>query len=373
MEKHYMPKQWKVAHHRGLIAKLKVIGVDGNVLKWIENYLTDRELRVTVGGKTSTSRVTNAGVPQGSILGPLLFLIYIDDLTERLTNTAILYADDSSVMNIIKERRERARAALSLNTDLQKIQNWAESWNVLFGATKCKCLTVSNLRDAVGNHPELSFMDTPLAEVEEAELLGVTIRKELTWTHHIKQMATDAGKRLGLLRRVAPYLSPQQRATIYKSMVRSCMEYASTVWMGASDTSLDLLDAIQRRATRIINLPQAELDRNQIQPLKQRRQVGALTLLHRMYNQDAPALLISLLPTPYVHRRETRLSRSQHSNALEPVKSSTTSHRRTFLPATVQLWNSLPQDIVALKDRHKFKSSVNRHLSGIGQRPCDSC
>ncbi|KAI8502450.1 hypothetical protein Bbelb_200380 [Branchiostoma belcheri] len=120
-------------------------------------------------------------------------------------------------------------------------------------------------------------------------------------------------------------------------------------------------------------LPQAELDRNQIQPLKQRRQVGALTLLHRMYNQDAPAPLNSLLPNPYVHRRETRLSRSQHSNALEPVKSSTTSHRRTFLPATVQLWNSLPQDIVALKDRHKFKSSVNCHLSGIGQRPCDSC
>ncbi|KAI8505539.1 hypothetical protein Bbelb_167280 [Branchiostoma belcheri] len=103
--------------------------------------------------------------------------------------------------------------------------------------------------------------------------------------------------------------------------------------------------------------------------MKQRRQVGALTLLHRMYNQDAPAPLISLLPTPYVHRRETRLSRSQHSNALEPVKSSTTSHRRTFLPATVQLWNSLPQGIVALKDGHKFKSSVNRHLSGIGQRP----
>ncbi|KAI8489530.1 hypothetical protein Bbelb_326970, partial [Branchiostoma belcheri] len=137
--------------------------------------------------------------------------------------------------------------------------------------------------------------------------------------------------------------------------------------MGASDTSLDLLDAIQRRATQIINLPQAELDRNQIQPLKQRREVGALTLLHRMYNQDATAPLNSLLPNPYVHRRETRLSRSQHSNALEPVKSSTTSHRRTFLPATVQLWNSLPQDIVALNDRHKFKSSVNRHLSALDE------
>ncbi|CAH1239463.1 Hypp5830 [Branchiostoma lanceolatum] len=354
--------------HRGLIAKLKAIGVDGHVLKWFENYLADRELKATISGKTSTARLINAGVPQGSILGPLLFILYIDDLTEKLTNTAMLYADDSSIMRIM-ERRERARAALSLNTDLQKIQNWADCWNVLFGASKCKCLTASNLKDAEGNHPELNFMNTTLAEVDEAELLGLTIRKELSWTHHIKKMATDAGKRLGLLRRAAPYLTPQQRATIYKSMVRSCMEYASTVWMGACPTSLDLLDAIQRRAIRLINLPQDELDRNQIQPLGQRRNVGALTLLHRMYNHNAPSPLISLLPGPYVHRRETRLSRSQHCNALEPVKSSTTSHRRTYLPATVKLWNSLPQDIVTLKDKCKFKTCINRHLSVPRQRP----
>ncbi|XP_078594501.1 uncharacterized protein LOC144872315 [Branchiostoma floridae x Branchiostoma japonicum] len=230
-------------------------------------------------------------------------------------------------------------------------------------------MTISNLKDAEGNHPELSFMDTTLAEVDEVDLLGATIRKDLTWNHHIKKMAADAGKRLGLLRRAAPYLNPQQRATIYKSMVRSSMEYASTVWMGACSTSLDLLNAIQRRATKIIDLPETDLYKYQIQPLEQRRNVGALTLLHRMYNHDAPAPLNSLLPEPFVHRRETRLSTSQHCNALEPVKSATTSHRRTFLPATTKLWNSLPQHIVTLRDRHKFKTSINNHFSDPRQRP----
>ena len=224
--------------HRGLIAKLEAIGMKGPLLGWIENYLADRELKVTINGITSNAQSINAGVPQGSILGPLLFIIYIDDLTEKLKNKTILYADDSSVLSIIKDRKYRVIAAKSLNDDLLEIQRWTTKWNVLFGAAKCKSVTVSRLKDTEGNHPDLQFMDTILTEVEEVELLGITIRKDLTWTHIVKKMAIDAGKRLGLLRRVSKYLNPNQRAMIYKSMVRSRMEYASSVWMGASPTTL---------------------------------------------------------------------------------------------------------------------------------------
>ena len=186
------------------------------------------------------------------------------------------------------------------------IQEWASNWNVLVGAAKCKSVTVSRLKDTDCNHPDLQFMNTILTEVDEVELLGISIGKDLTWTHIVKKMATDAAKRLGLLRRVSPYLNPDQRAMIYKSMVRSRMEYASTVWMGASATSLGWLDAIQRRALRIIKLPQDILYAKQIQPLAQRRNVGALTLLHRMYHGDAPALMNSLLPK---HKEVTWVTR----------------------------------------------------------------
>ncbi len=351
--------------HKGLISKLEALGLKGTLLKWLEDYLTNRELKVTINGKSSWAKAINAGVPQGSILGPLLFIIYIDDLPEKLANTAILYADDSSVMSIIREREDRIAVAESLDNDLAEIQKWASKWNALFGAAKCKSITVSNLKDAAGNHPELHFMNTILTEVDEVELLGITIRQELSWNHIVKNMATDAGKRLGLLRKVAPYISPEQRATIYKSMVRSRMEYASTVWMGASNTSLAQLDAIQRRALKIINLPQDTLVGKQIQPLEQRRHVGALTLLHRMYHQEAPARLCGLLPEAYKQWRVTRESGLQHTAALEPIKSNTECHRRTFLPTTVGLWNTLPQNIVEIKDRQTFKVQVNSHLSAL--------
>lgn len=355
--------------HRGLIAKLEALGLKGTLLNWIEDYLTNRELKVTMNGIASSAKPINAGVPQGSILGPLLFIIYIDDLAEKLQNQAILYADDSSVLSIIKDRQSRASAATTLNKDLEEIQIWASKWNVLFGAAKCKSITISRLQDAEGNHPSLSFMNTILTEVDEVELLGITIRKELTWNHIIKNMATNAGKRLGLLRRVAPYLNPAQRATIYKSMVRSRMEYASTVWMGACPTVLSRLDSIQRRALKIINLPADALNRSQIQPLKLRREVGALTLLHRIYHKEAPTLLNSILPKHKEVQRVTRQSSTQHKATLEVPISHTVSHERTFLPVTVKLWNSLPERIVSITDRQRFKCEVNTFLSAYRQRP----
>jgi hypothetical protein len=354
--------------HKGLLAKLEAIGLKGTLLKWVENYLTDRKLKITINGIASSDRHINAGVPQGSILGPLLFILYIDDLPEKLKNTTILYADDSSVMSIIKDKSHRIAAANSLNEDLRQIQEWASKWNVLFGAAKCKSVTISRLKDAKNAHPDLTFMNTILSEVEEVELLGITIRKDLTWTHIVHKMASDAGKRLGLLRKVAPYITPIQRAMIYKSMVRSRMEYASSVWMGASETALARLDAIQRRALKIIGLPQDAMKEIAIQPLSQRRNVGALTLLHRIYHQEAPALLNSLCPPTPIEQRRTRQSASRHSAALVEPQSSTTSHKRSFLPATVSLWNRLPERIVTIKDRQRFKCEVNSFLSANCQQ-----
>ena len=149
------------------------------------------------------------------------------------------------------------------------------------------------------------------------------------------------------------------------------MEYASSVWMGACPTSLSWLDAIQRRAIKIINAPPDALDKIQIQPLAQRRNVGCLTLLHRMYHQEAPSLLNGLLPKPKLVRRETRQSSCQHTATLELPQSSTTAHQRSFLPATVRLWNSLPDRIVTIRDRQKFKCEVNTFLSALCQHPAN--
>ena len=106
------------------------------------------------------SMFINAGVPQGSILGPLLFIIFIDDITLDISSTSILYADDVTLMSFIKSKEERIPAAASLNKDLCNSEKWATSWNVLFGAAKCKTVTISNRQDAKDSHPCLQFFGT---------------------------------------------------------------------------------------------------------------------------------------------------------------------------------------------------------------------
>ena len=125
----------------------------------------------------------NTGVPERSILGPLIFIIFIGDLPDKIQNQVVLYVDDSSVFSTVKDRRLQTTVARSLNEDLLYIQTWADKWNEMFGAAKCKNLTVSGLKDAETSHPSLTFMNTVLSEVEEVELFGISIRKELSWTH----------------------------------------------------------------------------------------------------------------------------------------------------------------------------------------------
>ena len=319
-------------------------------------------MKVILNGKSSSTKFINAGVPQGSILGPLLFIIFIDDITLDISSTSILYADDVTLMIFIKSKEERIPAAASLNQDLCNIEKWTTSWNVLFGAAKCKTVTISNRQDAKDSHPCFQFFGTTLTETETVELLGLTLSKDLSWKHDVTSMAKSAAQRTGLLRRVAPYLLPTQRAMIYKAIIRSKMEYASSALFGATPTSLSQLDAVQRRAIRIIDLPEDDLISHQIQPLGTRRKVGALTLFHRMYYGEAPELLCQLLPEHLQLDPRLRRSVRSHDLAVQIPRSNLVSHKRSFVPSAARIWNSLPEYIPSLEKRACFKKEVNRYL-----------
>lgn len=348
--------------HRGLLAKLSALGFSGKLLKWLQDYLSNRSLKVILNGKESSVKLINAGVPQGSILGPLLFIIFIDDITHGLTNPSILYADDVTLMTFIKSKDERVAAASSLNLDLQEIENWSSAWNVLFGAAKCKSTTISKRKDASGSHPDLIFFGTTLEEADSVDLLGITFSNDLSWTPVVSRMAKTAGQRLGLLRRASPFLETSQRALIYKSMVRSNMEYASSAWMGATPSSLSKLDSIQRRATRMIGIPDDELATINIQPLGHRRAVGAISLFHRMFYSEAPGLLCELLPEHHTIDPRLRRSIRSHDLAVKTPRSNLVSHKRSFLPTSSKIWNALPEQVVSIQDFQSFKREANRYL-----------
>ena len=140
------------------------------------------------------------------------------------------------------------------------------------------------------------------------------------------------------------------------------MEFASTAWHGATPTSLSRLDAVQRRAIRIIDLPKEDLLSHQIQPLAQRRAVGASTLFHRMYYGEAPELLCQLLPDKLQLDPCLRRSVRSHNLAVQIPRSHLVSHERSFVPTTARTGNALPLHIPEITKRASFKTEVNRYL-----------
>ena len=131
--------------HRGLLAKLRASGISGRLLDWITDYLKDRLQRVVINGQCSNWTEIKAGVPQGSVLGPLLFLLYINDIVNVVRNCHIkLFADDTCLYIEVDDREE---AAAALNGDLHEIDSWAKRWLVTFSAAKTKSLIISNKRD----------------------------------------------------------------------------------------------------------------------------------------------------------------------------------------------------------------------------------
>ena len=163
----------------------------------------------------------------------------------------------------------------------------------------------------------------------------------MSWNQVVTKMSKTAGQRLGLLRRVSPYLLPAQKAIIYKAMIRSKIEYASSVWIDATTTSLAQLDSIQNRAKRVISLPSNEYEDHRIQPLSHRRAVWAANLFYRMFYKEAPELLCQLMPDIHVYDPRLRRSVRSHDLAVEVPRSNLVSHARSFLPSTAQLYGIL--------------------------------
>ena len=154
-----------------IFRKLYSIGVRGSLLDWLRNYLTNRQQAVVIKGETSTYEIVPAGVPQGSVLGPLLFLIYINDIVEGIESNIKLFADDTSIYFCLDDVERRTH---TLNYDMRKINEWAKKWKVDFNPAKTELITITNKRN-----PEtrpLSFGDEILVNKTEHKHLGVILQ-----------------------------------------------------------------------------------------------------------------------------------------------------------------------------------------------------
>ena len=234
--------------HKGLIAKLKHYGISCSLLSWFKNYLICRFQRVVLPGGNSEWVEIKAGVPQGSILGPLLFIIYINDIVHEIHSNIRSFGDDTSLYIIVDYPDS---AAQILNVDLQRIGNWASVWLVGFNANKTEAFVASRKTDEV-IHPTLFLNDVPIREVTTHKHRGLFFSKRLDWQSHIEYIQEKAWARMNLLRSFKFTLDRKSLQQIYFAFIRPVLEYADVVWNNCTEQQSELLEKIQREAGRIV-------------------------------------------------------------------------------------------------------------------------
>ena len=200
--------------HGKLLHKLKLYGVDGNINSWLSDFLTNRKMKVVVDSEESDSVTMDSGVPQGTVLGLLLFLCHINDLPDAVKSTVRLFADDCLLYRSIRNMDDH----LALERDLQQLKKWTKAWGMRFNAKKCYILSI--------NQKSAYFCQLDghiLHHVPHNPYLGVTLSDDMKWNSHINKICKKANSTLGFLKRNLKHCPQDSRRTAYLSLIRSAL------------------------------------------------------------------------------------------------------------------------------------------------------
>ena len=331
-------KAFDKVSHSLLIHKLQHYGISGNINNWIKNFLSNRRQAVVVDGATSSFVPVESGVPQGSVLGPSLFLLFINDLPKGLTSTTRLFADDTACHKEVT----RASDQLELQKDLDRLARWEEMWLMSFHPDKCEVLQFGKRWKS-----QYHLRTHSLHTTNKTKYLGVTISSDLKWKSHISDVATKANKTLGFLRRNLKVGSITTKSLAYKTLVRPQMEYACEVWDPHTDDSTQSLEKTQRRAARwaVNRYRQTSsvgdmLDQLQWPSLEERRRQTRLKTFIKYHKGD---IKIDMTNTPRLLNPGYN-TRHSHCDQYAMESCSRDYRKFSFFPRTIKEFNQLPHE-----------------------------
>jgi hypothetical protein len=346
--------------HKGLLFKLKQNGIDGLLLQWIENYLSNRTQQVILGQSISNKQFLKAGVPQGSILGPLFFLVYVNDITENLLSITRLFADDTSLSQTTSNIADLEGI---LNHDLQVISFWSRQWLVTFNPDKTEVLFFTNSNNL--NKPVLFFEGSQLKFSTSHKHLGVTLNENGKWHDHIENIVTSASKVLNIMRALKFKINRKALNTIYISFMRPLLEYASVVWDGCAEYEKDRLEKLQYEAARVVTGLTRSVSINNLineigwTSLQDRRSFQKLVIMYKNKNQLLPQQFSSIFPNLVGENNNYNL---RNANNFEVMSRRTTLFTNSFVPSAVNLWNNLPEHIKNSESISIFKNRLIREF-----------
>ena len=378
-------KAFDSVNHDLILEKLKYrYKVDGTLLKFICNYLKNREQCVVLGNQCSSTKPVYSGVPQGSILGPLLFVLFINDLPEGLSSGTglVMYADDTKIWRLIESETDH----IILQNDIDYLNNWAQENKMNFHPSKCKVLSVRNapppLLDILPHVEFQYFLGSSCLEYVESEKdLGVDITPKLNWIEQCNRLYSKANQKLGLMRRNCYFVRDIAKArSLYIALVRSLFESCCIIWRPTTQSLTDKIERIQKRAIKWILSEEAasyspyevyvrKCKEVNLLPMSIRFDLNDILFLHKVIHKLKP---VNLPPYLTFFEGQSRL-RSSHLDSLSLVSSihprsnfsSTRSSNplaNTFFYRTHSKWNSLPLSLREIECPLRFKTGLKEHL-----------
>ncbi len=339
--------------HEGLLFKLKCNGISGN-LNFFSNYLSNRYQRVVLNGKES-DWANIKGVPQGSVLGPLLFLIYINDLTDNISSDMRLFADDSSLFTCVKGV---AQTHDKLVKDLGTISAWAYQWKMVFNPdlTKQAIEVIFSCKDKKPVHPNLTFNGIPISRKPDTKHLGVYLDSRLNFSKHIKEKVLKAMKGISLLKFLSKFVDRNVLSLSYKMYVRPHLDYGDVIFHNQRADLMDIIERVQYKAALIVSGCWQGTSREKLynelgwESLSDRRWVRRLSLFYKISHGIAPSYLSDHIP------KRNEISMYLRNRPNNPPLTRTDRYGNSFFPYSINAWNDLDEEVKSKPSIQSFKA-----------------
>ena len=341
-----------------LLSKLKSHNVGGNVHKWISSWLHNRKQRVVINGKCSEWKDVDSGVPQGSVLGPLCFIVFINDLDLAVTIDAInKFADDTKVGHVVKDASDQ----LCLQNCLNQLCSWASRWGMKFNETKCKVIHFGH-----GNKKLDYFMNNvKLPEVSQETDVGVLVHSSLKPSKHCLDISRKANGVLGTISRSFHYRDRYVFLNLYKTHVRCLLEYCSPAWSPSSQADIEVIEKVQRRAVNMISGLNSSTYEDKL------RELNLDSLEHRRERSDMIQTYKIIHGVDNVaHSKWFTLVESGDNNRITrhtscplnicPTRSRLDIRGNFYSKRVINRWNSLPSEVKMAPNINVFKSRYDK-------------
>lgn len=352
-----LAKAFDTVNHEILLKKLEHYGIRGIALEWFKNYLTNRKQIIKYKSEKSESLTIKCGVPQGSVLGPLLFLIYMNDISRSSEILSIiLFADDT---NLFFSHKNLFTLKETMNQELSKIASWLSANKLSLNIKKTHFIIFKSRGKKSNQHVSIIINNQEIEQVKCTKFLGLYIDDEFTWKYHIDQVASKISKMTGILAKARHYLSLKTLQTIYDTMVYPYLTYCNIVWASTYPSRLKSLFMLQKKIVRIMTFAKYKENSKPLFLSLKILNIYELNIylmalfMYSYFNENLPSYFNNYFKlNEMIHSHNTRTA----SNIFIDYKR--TNYGKFSLKFRgAQIWNKLPKDLKLSKSYRQFKQS----------------